>query len=46
MALEDRCAGVKDAFPNTENMQVNGADDCRRCTSAIQAKLSEDKSIN
>ena len=25
VALEDRCAGVKDAFPNTENIQVNGA---------------------
>ena len=24
VALEDRCAGVKDAFPNTENIQVNG----------------------
>ena len=45
VALEDRCAGVKDAFPNTVNMQVNGADDSA-VTSAIQAKLSEDKSIN
>src|SRR6478735_7196599 len=27
VALEDRCAGVKEAFPNTENLQVNGADD-------------------
>ena len=25
VALEDRCAGVKAAFPNTENIQVNGA---------------------
>src|SRR4051812_35457329 len=24
VALEDRCAGVKDSFPNTVNMQVNG----------------------
>src|SRR3954453_17646346 len=45
VALEDRCAGVKDSFPNTENLQVNGADDSA-VTSAIQAKLAEDKSIN
>ena len=45
MALEARCAGVKESFPNTENMQVNGADDSA-VTSTIQAKLSEDKSIN
>jgi simple sugar transport system substrate-binding protein len=45
VALEDRCAGVKSSFPNTENIQVNGADDAA-VTSAIQAKLSEDKSIN
>jgi simple sugar transport system substrate-binding protein len=45
VALEDRCKGVKDSFPNTENLQVNGADDSA-VTSAIQAKLSEDKSID
>ena len=45
VALEDRCAGVKDAFPNTENLQVNGADDAA-VTSAIQAKLTQDKSIH
>jgi len=45
VALEDRCAGVKDSFPNTENLQVNGADDAA-VTTAIQAKLTEDKSIN
>lgn len=45
VALEDRCAGVKDSFPNTENLQVNGADDAA-VTSAIQAKLTEDRSIN
>ena len=45
VALEDRCAGVKQAFPNTENIQVNGADDSA-VTSAIQAKLSQDKEIN
>ncbi|MEV8505008.1 substrate-binding domain-containing protein [Actinoplanes sp. NPDC051475] len=45
VALEDRCKGVKDTFPNTENIQVNGADDAA-VTSAIQAKLSQDKTIN
>ena len=45
VALEDRCKGVKDKFPNTENIQVNGADDAA-VTSAIQAKLKQDKSIN
>jgi simple sugar transport system substrate-binding protein len=45
VALEDRCAGVKSAFPNTENIQVNGADDSA-VTSAIQAKLAQDKDIN
>src|SRR5215216_139786 len=45
VALEDRCKGVKDSFPNTENLQVNGADDSA-VTSALQAKLSEDKTIN
>jgi simple sugar transport system substrate-binding protein len=45
VALEDRCRGVKDSFPNTENLQVNGADDSA-VTSAIQAKLSQDKNVN
>lgn len=45
VALEDRCAGVKEAFPKTENIQVNGQDDSA-VTSAIQAKLSQDKDIN
>jgi simple sugar transport system substrate-binding protein len=45
VALEDRCAGVKQAFPNTENLQVNGSDDSQ-VASSIQAKLSEDKSID
>ena len=45
VALEDRCKGVKDTFPNTENLQVNGADDSA-VTSAIQAKLSQDKDID
>src|SRR5215218_882639 len=45
VALEDRCAGVKDSFPDTENIQVNGADDSA-VTSALQAKLAQDKEIN
>jgi simple sugar transport system substrate-binding protein len=45
VALEDRCAGVKDSFPNTENLQVNGQDDSA-VTSAIQAKLAQDKDVN
>jgi simple sugar transport system substrate-binding protein len=45
VALEDRCAGVKSAFPKTENIQVNGQDDAA-VTSAIQAKLAQDKDIN
>jgi simple sugar transport system substrate-binding protein len=45
VALEDRCKGVKDSFPNTENIQVNGTDDAA-VTSAIQAKLSQDPTIN
>ena len=43
-SLEARCAGVKKAFPNTENLQVNGAD-LAAATSTIQAKLSQDTSI-
>jgi simple sugar transport system substrate-binding protein len=45
VALEDRCKGVKDTFPNTQNIQVNGADDAS-VTSSLQAKLSQDKSID
>jgi simple sugar transport system substrate-binding protein len=45
VALEDRCAGVKQSVPNTENIQVNGADDSA-VTSALQAKLAEDKGID
>jgi len=45
VALEDRCAGVKSAFPETENIQVNGQDDSA-VTSSIQAKLAQDKDIN
>jgi simple sugar transport system substrate-binding protein len=45
VALEARCAGVKSAVPGTENIQVNGADDAA-VTSTLQAKLSQDKSID
>jgi simple sugar transport system substrate-binding protein len=45
VALEDRCKGVKNSFPNTENIQVNGADDSA-VTSALQAKLTQDKAID
>ncbi len=43
-ALETRCNGVKDGFPNTENLQVNGAD-LATAQSTIQAKLAQDPSI-
>lgn len=45
VALETRCAGVKSSAPGTENIQVNGADDSA-VVSSLQAKLSEDKSID
>jgi len=45
VALESRCAGVKDKASGTENIQVNGADDAA-VVSSLQAKLSEDKSID
>ena len=45
VALEARCAGVKKGIAATENIQVNGADDSS-VVSSLQAKLSEDKSID
>lgn len=45
VALEARCAGVKKGVAATENIQVNGADDSS-VVSSLQAKLSEDKSID
>ncbi|SDU81770.1 monosaccharide ABC transporter substrate-binding protein, CUT2 family [Microlunatus sagamiharensis] len=45
VALEARCAGVKNGVAGTENLQVNGADDSS-VVSSLQAKLSEDKSID
>ncbi len=45
VALEARCAGVKAKAPDTENIQVNGADDSA-VVSSLQAKLSQDDSID
>lgn len=45
VALEARCAGVKQTNPGTENLQVNGADDSA-VTTTLQAKLAADKSID
>jgi simple sugar transport system substrate-binding protein len=45
VALETRCAGVKNTSSGTENIQVNGADDSS-VVSSLQAKLSEDDSID
>jgi simple sugar transport system substrate-binding protein len=42
--LETRCAGVKQAFPNTENIQVNG-NDLPSVQQTIQSKLAQDPSI-
>ena len=44
VALEARCAGVKSGFANTENLQVNGADQ-PSVQATIQAKLTQDPSI-
>ena len=44
VALEARCAGVKKTYPNTENLQVNGAD-LPSVQSTIAAKLQQDKAI-
>jgi simple sugar transport system substrate-binding protein len=44
VALETRCAGVKKAFPNTENLYVNGADKPSE-QGTIGAKLQQDKAI-
>ena len=45
IALETRCAGVKDGAPGTENIQVNGTD-MPSVVSTIQAKLQQDPSID
>jgi simple sugar transport system substrate-binding protein len=44
VALETRCAGVKEGFPNTENIQVNGAD-LPSVQQTIGSKLTQDPSI-
>jgi len=44
VALETRCAGVKKTYPNTENLQVNGAD-LPSVQQTIQSKLAQDPSI-
>lgn len=44
VALETRCAGVKKTDPNTENLQVNGAD-LPSVSATIGSKLQQDKSI-
>ena len=43
-ALEARCAGVADTFPNTENINVEGTD-LPGTQAALTAKLQEDTSI-
>ncbi len=45
VALEARCAGVKQQAPNTTNLQVNGNDD-NAVVSTLTAKLQQDKSID
>jgi simple sugar transport system substrate-binding protein len=45
VALEARCAGLKKTAPNTENIDVNGAD-LASVRSTIAAKLQQDKSID
>ena len=45
VALEARCAGVKQTYPNTENLQVNGAD-LPSVQQTIGAKLQQDPSIS
>ncbi|ANY08917.1 substrate-binding domain-containing protein [Pseudonocardia sp. HH130630-07] len=44
VALEARCAGVKSADPDTENLQVNGTD-LPSVQQTIGAKLQQDPSI-
>lgn len=43
--LEARCAGVKNTFPATENLNVNGKD-MPSVESTITAKLQQDKAID
>ncbi len=43
--LESRCAGVKDTFPATENLNVNGKD-MPSVESTITAKLQQDPAVD
>ena len=45
VALEARCAGLKKAFANTENLNVNGTD-LPSVRSTIVAKLQVDKTVD
>lgn len=45
VGLESRCAGVKDKFPGTETLNVNGKD-MPSVESTITAKLQQDPSID
>ncbi len=45
VALEARCAGVKDTFANTENIQVEGTS-LPSVQSTLQAKLAQDPDID
>lgn len=45
VALEARCAGVKETFANTENIQVEGTS-LPSVQSTLQAKLAQDPSID
>jgi simple sugar transport system substrate-binding protein len=45
VGLENRCAGVKNTFPATENLNVNGKD-MPSVESTITAKLQQDPSID
>jgi simple sugar transport system substrate-binding protein len=45
VGLESRCAGVKQRFPNTEILNVNGKD-MPSVESTITAKLQQDRSID
>ena len=44
VALETRCQGVKQGYPSTENLQVNGAD-LPSVQQTIQSKLAQDPAI-
>ena len=45
VGLESRCAGVKNTFPATENLNVNGKD-MPSVESTITAKLQQDPSVD